>query len=161
MERIDADGNTLQPVPVEIKAASFHGFVTEGDRVRIPVGSWRPGKILAPKQFYNETTQSEVKAKSQCYIATAAFDDPDDRYVEVLRNFRDGQLENTAAGRSFIAFYYQVSPPLARIIAKSELARLGTRWLLKCFIKAACPNVCTGQTVDMNTHKNEKPLGRA
>jgi hypothetical protein len=151
VDRFDAEGNSLDPIPVQLKARGFDGFVRDGDKVRIAVGSWKPGKILSPSRFYNETTRSEVRVKS-CFIATAAFGDPNDRYVQLLANFRDVQLQNTRLGQRFVTIYYHVSPPLARIIAKNEWARLGTRWLLKCFVRAACPNVRTTPNGDIDTY---------
>ena len=64
IERFDAEGNRQLPVPVQMKARSFDGFVTDGDRVRVDVGSWKPGRILKPTSLYNEETQSVVKTKS-------------------------------------------------------------------------------------------------
>src|SRR5262245_31887890 len=62
VERFDAEGNRLQPIPVEIRFREIRGFISEGDRVRIPIGRWRPGELLSPSRFFNETTRSEVKA---------------------------------------------------------------------------------------------------
>jgi hypothetical protein len=63
IERFDAEGNRQPPVPVQMAARSFDGFVTDGDRVSVYVGSWKPGRILKPKSLYNEGTQSVVKTK--------------------------------------------------------------------------------------------------
>src|SRR4029450_1805533 len=57
IERFDAEGNRQPLVPVQMTARSFDGFVTNGDRVRVDVGSWKPGRILKPTSLYNEETQ--------------------------------------------------------------------------------------------------------
>lgn len=63
LERFDADGNALSPVPVEMRARSFAGFINEGDRVEI-FKRMKPGRLVRPKRLYNLTTNSEVYART-------------------------------------------------------------------------------------------------
>jgi serine protease len=62
-----------------------------------------------------------------CFIATAAFGSPLEKHVQILRDFRDRILLNSAAGKAFVNFYYEASPPIARTIAQNEGLRLMTR----------------------------------
>jgi subtilisin family serine protease len=62
-----------------------------------------------------------------CFIATAAFGSPLERHVQILRDFRDRILLNSAAGKALVNFYYEVSPPIAQTIARNEGLRLMTR----------------------------------
>jgi serine protease len=62
-----------------------------------------------------------------CFIATAAFGSPLEQHVQILRDFRDRILLNSAAGKALVNFYYEVSPPIARTIAQNEGLRLMTR----------------------------------
>jgi hypothetical protein len=62
-----------------------------------------------------------------CFIATAAFGSPLERHVQILRDFRDRILLNSAAGKALVNFYYEASPPIARTIARNEGLRLMTR----------------------------------
>ena len=62
-----------------------------------------------------------------CFIATAAFGSYFDPYVTILRNFRDGFLLTSRAGRAFVQWYYRVSPPIADYIARHDVLRTVVR----------------------------------
>ena len=53
---------------------------------------------------------------AQCFVATAAYGNYDHPMVLVLREFRDGMLADSGAGRAFIRAYYAVGPTLAGLI---------------------------------------------
>ena len=74
---------------------------------------------------------------SWCFIATAAYGSYLDPHVEALRRFRDHYLLTNAAGRSFVSFYYQYSPPAAELISKHKALRTLTRWVLTPAVYAA------------------------
>jgi len=62
-----------------------------------------------------------------CFIATAAYGDPDAPEVESLRRFRDDHLLPNPVGHAFVRLYYRWSPPLARAIARRPRLRLAVR----------------------------------
>ena len=65
-----------------------------------------------------------------CFIATAAYGTPAAEQIDVLREFRDVVLLDSAPGSQFVALYYQLSPPLANFIARSDLLRTFVREFL-------------------------------
>ncbi|HUG99650.1 MAG TPA: DUF11 domain-containing protein [Gammaproteobacteria bacterium] len=65
-----------------------------------------------------------------CFIATAAWGSTLDPHVRSLRRFRDRFLLTNGPGRSLVALYYRLSPPLADYISTRPVARALTRALL-------------------------------
>lgn len=68
--------------------------------------------------------------KDNCFIATAAYGSKFEPHVATLRQFRDQYLMTHSLGKSFVRFYYNVSPTIADWIAASESRRAVTRWSL-------------------------------
>lgn len=67
--------------------------------------------------------QSTQKPKSGCFIATACYGNYNAKEVLVLREYRDNVLLNSLVGKNFVKFYYFISPPIAKIIAKSSFLK--------------------------------------
>jgi len=65
-----------------------------------------------------------------CFIATAAYGTPTAEQIDVLREFRDVVLLKSTVGSQFVVLYYQLSPPIAAFIARSDLLRTLVRELL-------------------------------
>jgi tetratricopeptide (TPR) repeat protein len=66
-----------------------------------------------------EIAKVEVKKKSGCFIATAAYGADSHHDVLVLSDFRDRFLMQYVIGRLFVKTYYLLSPPLAFIVKRS------------------------------------------
>jgi preprotein translocase subunit YajC len=65
-----------------------------------------------------------------CFIATAAYGTPTAEQIDVLCEFRDVVLLESTVGSQFVAWYYQLSPPVADFISGNELLRTLVRELL-------------------------------
>jgi hypothetical protein len=61
LERHDISGNPLPSIPVEMRGASFKGFIHEGDTVEI-YEPWQEGSLVQAERVYNKTRKMEVKA---------------------------------------------------------------------------------------------------
>ena len=66
----------------------------------------------------------------ECFIATAAYGTPAAEQIDVLREFRDVVLLESTVGSRFVVLYYQLSPPIADFIARSDLLRTLVREFL-------------------------------
>ena len=82
-----------------------------------------------------------------CFIATAAFGSGLAEKVVLLKDFRDRFLLTNGPGTSFVKFYYQHSPPVARFIAQHDSLRAAVRILLYPFIAFAYIMLHTGLPV--------------
>ena len=65
-----------------------------------------------------------------CFIATAAYGTTSAEQIDLLREFRDMVLLESNVGSQFVDLYYQLSPPIADIIAGNKLWKNVVRELL-------------------------------
>lgn len=87
-------------------------------------------------QIVKQFLKMSDKERPRCFIATSAFEDPMSSEVLCLRAWRDFSLRKSAAGRSFIAFYYRHSPGFACWLDEhtwlKPFVRAALRLLIKC-----------------------------
>jgi len=84
-----------------------------------------PGQNVVVTATFQVTPTS-----SGCFIATAAYGTPTAEQIDVLREFRDGVLVESAAGSQFVDLYYRLSPPVADFISGNGFLRTLVRELL-------------------------------
>jgi hypothetical protein len=83
---------------------------------------------------YTPTPATSSKSSSSwCFIASQVYG-PDSWETNVLRQWRDEKLLPTAVGRAFVVVYYQVSPPIARLLSRSPLLKRLSRIVLNKFV---------------------------
>jgi len=85
---------------------------------------------------------------SSCFIATAAYGTPMAEQIQILREFRDKYLLADPVGRTFVDFYYRVSPPIAEFITEHPS--------LKPIVRAGLMPAVAMSAVAVNTTPAEK-----
>jgi alpha-tubulin suppressor-like RCC1 family protein len=94
-----------------------------GDNSKGQLGDGTTTNRLSPGQLSISTDDTATG----CFIATAAFGSYFHPYVSILRSFRDTFLIPHTIGRSFIAWYYHVSPVIADRLRHSEILKAAVR----------------------------------
>lgn len=137
----DPQQGTVSPATKTVVVGQPYGELPVPTRSDYTFAGWYTGvngngtKIL-PTDTVNLQSDINLYALWQaagvdeCFIATAAFGSKLEPAVVVLREFRDRFLLTNAAGRAFVEFYYNNSPPLARTIAEHTELKILTRGLL-------------------------------
>jgi hypothetical protein len=134
----DCDGDTDEGDCIECTDQDGDGFSAVGGfcgRVDCDDSdsAIHPGAAETP----GDGIDSNCNGSDDCFIATAAYGSPLDERIDVLRRFRDEVLMPNAMGRHFVAWYYKVSPPIAKFIEQHETMRKVVRWSLKPLISLA------------------------
>jgi hypothetical protein len=71
-----------------------------------------------------------ISTATGCFVGSAAYGSPLAEQLDVLREFRDGVLLESAAGSQLVALYYRLSPPMADFISGNSFLRTMVRELL-------------------------------
>lgn len=69
----------------------------------------------------------QSKSGATCFVATAAYGNPDHPDVVFLRAFRDQILAQTPTGQLFISWYWRTGPKLARVVDAVPISRMPAR----------------------------------
>lgn len=98
-----------------------------------------PGQTIikvetADGNYAATTTATVTNNIDECFIATAAFGSKFAQPVTVFRQFRDQYLMTNELGRYFVKTYYEVSPPIANMIAENSILKLVVKAFLAPFV---------------------------
>jgi hypothetical protein len=64
---------------------------------------------------------------SWCFIATAVYGTDTAEEINLLREFRDVVLLSSGPGTEFVSLYYEISPPIAKVISQHDFLRTAVR----------------------------------
>jgi len=104
--------------------ATGGGTITPGGGSTTPGGgSTTPGGDTDTPSTPSPKGGRSTRTVRGCFIATAAYGTPTAEQIDLLREFRDVVLLNNTVGSQFVALYYQLSPPIADVIAGNEVIR--------------------------------------
>jgi len=103
-------------------------------RATFSIGSAIFGSNITPRAG---NSSEDDDGNSFCFIATAAYGTPMAAEIKSLRDVRDGYLVNTAIGAAFVDAYYRISPPIARVVARSDAMKQGVRVVLAPVVAAS------------------------
>ncbi|MFS4458808.1 CFI-box-CTERM domain-containing protein [Bdellovibrio sp. HCB2-146] len=92
-------------------------------------------KTAKNPQIVKQFLKLANKERPRCFIATAAFENPQAPEVQDLRIFRDLTLKKYKWGRAFILAYYRFSPSFACLLDKQSWLKPAVRGLLRILIK--------------------------
>lgn len=92
-------------------------------------------KIVSDLETGAGKLRIESKSGTTCFVATAAYGDPDHPDVVFLRAFRDSRLRASPAGRAFIDFYWKVGPVLAKPVLRSPVLRRSARMAIRGIVQ--------------------------
>ena len=89
---------------------------------------YRAGKREGSRKGYGVGYSRGRRAgNSSCFVATAAFQDPNHPCVRILRRYRDDVLEPTIAGRLIVRTYYILGPYAAIVVERRPRMREAAR----------------------------------
>jgi hypothetical protein len=88
--------------------------------------------------------QSGGGGGSGCFIATAAYGSYLHPFVSTLKSFRDRFLMPHLLGRSFVAWYYRMSPPIADTIGTSTIMKSAVQVVLLPAVGFSCLSLSFG-----------------
>lgn len=77
----------------------------------------------------------ESKSGTTCFVATAAYGDPDHEDVAFLRQFRNKTLKKHLLGRAFILVYRKVGPVLAKPVKANRTLKLIAHGLISSLVR--------------------------
>jgi len=123
---------------IKVLLGKFSSFISANQQLNLTLkinDSVSQQNFEQSEVFLNRMIKEVKSQNGGCYIATMAYGDYDHPQVLKLRYFRDDYLSKTLIGRSFIKFYYFISPKLVQVFQNKKGLNHFIRKSLDVFIK--------------------------
>jgi len=131
--RYSSNTNTIVDIASQLK--TLPGYIhSSSSSSSGTLLSHKHGKQTNKGQSYSSQVSSK-SSSDECYIATMVYGDYNHPQVIVLRTFRDEKLLNTMPGKSFVNFYYKVSPYFVKICKNQKYINQLIKKLLDILIE--------------------------
>lgn len=134
LEYIDRSLELFPENPLYLNTKALLVGEGKGDRAQAKELLERAAKA-APRDINIQNNLKAMSSEGGCFIATAAYGTELADEISVLRRWRDTVLLRNVPGRLFVRLYYSLSPPIARAISRSGIARSTVRALLKPLVR--------------------------
>ena len=108
---------------VQLASIVLAPICTTHARIRLLAADWINGSEIR----FDEIGLYYEMLSGYCFVATAAYGTETSTELDILRDFRDQVLLKNATGSRFVEAYYELSPPIADFIAKSDFLRAVVR----------------------------------
>lgn len=125
----------------ELNIEYVHGKKSLEDHIDAFAMLEKSGRLTRQKvstEIKSGNTRMHIESKSggTCFVATAAYGDPQHPDVVYLRNFRDQSLVRYEKGRAFISWYWRIGPNLARYVSRHPALRTPARYSIGLIVLA-------------------------
>lgn len=139
MNKAGEEALRLEAKQHELNIEYVHGKKSLEDHIDAFAMLEKSGRLTRQKvttEIKSGNTRMHIESKSggTCFVATAAYRDPQHPDVVYLRNFRDQTLVRYEKGRAFIGWYWRKGPNLARYVERYPVLRTQARYLISTIV---------------------------
>jgi hypothetical protein len=125
---VDAEGRYTLGVRGEAEDAGKTVTFKVGGTLANETATWESGAV---EYDFDLTVPGEssfpIPLPFDCFIATAVYGSDTAQEIDLLREFRDAVLMPNSLGAALVSLYYEVSPPVAGVIARHDSLRTALR----------------------------------
>ncbi|MDY6855314.1 MAG: CFI-box-CTERM domain-containing protein [Thermodesulfobacteriota bacterium] len=84
----------------------------------------------ADSGYTSEASATTDDYETECFLVTLAYGSPFNRYIRIIRGFRDRYLMSNALGKALVHIYYTLSPKAAHFIKAHDSIRNSLQFAL-------------------------------
>jgi len=116
------DGSLPDGLGLDTNSGNISGTPTRAGIFDVTVTATDDDRATATADF-----SITITSRWPCFIATAAYGADTAQQIDILREFRDAVLLPNSLGAKLLAFYYEMSPPIANVVSRNDVLRTAVR----------------------------------